>query len=361
MGEFQKKAIWIALEGGSRGRISKDPADGAEQIRKIVSNCAEMGFNLIFPCVRTHDNTNGYTSKIEKNCYGWDLLEVLCQESRKHNIEIHPWFCFWGDGARAHPELHGIDEAGNVITLVNSDVPTLCPLRPESQEYMLALVEEIVEGYPIDGFHLDYIRYLHSPCYCDYHRSEFRRRYGADPIELDEGSQLWDAWNQFNVDGLTDFVGRLSGKIRKAGKKVSAALFPCGRHEIDTPDEPMVLNGIVPSGRMHPAYHVRRYWAIFQDWPNWCRLGYLDYATIMQYTPHLDMLAETADAGPTEANGAEFIMGLGLIWGQTADTLVQQIQLCADKGLTGICFFDYFHLMDWSESDRGKVIDCLKS
>ena len=360
MSGFQKKALWIALEGRFRERISKDPAAGAEQIRKIVSDCAEMGFNLIFPCVRTHDNTNGYTSDIEKNYYGWDLLEVFCQESKKHDIEIHPWFCFWGDGARARPEATAVDYDGSLVDIGDGNL-TMCPLRPESQEYMLSLVAELVERYPIDGFHMDYIRYPHEVCYCDYHRDQFRQKFGADPRELDEGSELWGAWNQFNVDGLTDFVGRVSAKVRDAGKKVSAALFPCGRHETDTPDRPMVLDGIVPGKQMGKAYHAKRWWAIFQNWPDWCRKGYLDYASIMQYTPDIAKVAETADAGPTAANGAQFIMGLGLIWGQTADTLVQQIQLCAEKGLTGICFYDYFCLSDFSESDRGKVIASLKS
>ena len=359
MSGFQKKALWIALEGRFRERISRDPAAGAEQIRKIVSDCAEMGFNLIFPCVRTHDNTNGYTSDIEKNYYGWDLLEVFCEECKKHDIELHPWFCFWGDGARVHPEATVVDYDGSLTDIGDGNL-TMCPMRPEAQEYMLSLVTELVERYPIDGFHLDYIRYPHRPCYCDYHRDQFRQKFGTDPHELDESSQLWDAWNQFNVDGLTDFVGRVSGKVSEAGKKVSAALFPCGRHAVDSPDKPLVLNRIVPGKEMGKVQHNKRYWAIFQDWPYWCRMKYLDYAAIMQYTPHLDMAAETAEAGPTTANGAQFIMGLGLIWDQTADTLVQQIQLCAEKGLTGICFYDYFHLMDWSESDRAKVIASLK-
>ena len=360
MSEFRKKALWIALEQHYRERISKDPAIGAEQIRKIVSDCAEMGFNLIFPCVRTHDNTNGYTSKIEKNYYGWDLLDVFCQECSKNGIEIHPWFCFWGDGAGVYPELHAIDVTGNVIEIKKGQ-PTLCPLRPESQEYMLSLVEEIVENYPIDGFHLDYIRYPHSPCYCDYHRDQFRREFGADPRELDEGSQLWDAWNQFNVDGLTDFVGRVSSKVRESGKKVSAALFPWGRHELDTPDKPMLLDRIVSGKEMSKVHHDKRYWAIFQNWPDWCRKGYLDYAVIMQYTPRLELVAETADGGPTAADGAEFIMGLALIWGQTIETLLPQIQLCAEKSLSGICFYDYFNLSDWGSQERQKIVAIINA
>ncbi len=359
MSVFRKKAVWIGLEGSLREEVSKDPVAGAEQVRRIVSNCAEMGFNLIFPCVRTHDGATAYRSRIEKNYYGWDVLAVLCETAAESGIEIHPWFCFWGDGGRAHPELHGIDDAGKVINVVNSDCPTLCPLRPESQQYMLSLVEEIIEQYPADGFHLDYIRYMHSPCYCDYHRDQFRSRYGRDPVELDENSELWDEWNRFNADGLTDFVGRISAKVRSSGKKVSAALFPTGRHEIDTPDKPMVLDRIVPSRQMHPAYHVRRFWAIFQDWSAWCRKGYLDYAAIMQYTPRLDVVEETARSGPAAAEGAEFIMGLGLIWGQTIQTLIPQIQLCARKGLAGVCLFDYFNLVKWSESDRRKIIDTL--
>ena len=359
MNTFEKKALWIALEGGYRERISRDPSEGEAQVSRIVSDCAEMGFNLMFPCMRTHDNTDGYESEIEKNYYGWDLLSVFCREAKEKGIEIHPWFCFWGDGANVHPELHAIDWEGNPIT-AGENTPTLCPLRPESQEYMLSLVGEIIERYPVDGFHLDYIRYLHAPCYCDTHREQFRRSYGVDPMELNEDSELWDAWNRFNSEGMSDFVKRVSAKVRDAGKKVSAALFQIGRHVVDSPDHPLALNRIVRGEKMGKVHHGRRYWAIFQDWPTWCDRGYLDYVITMQYTPHLDMIEESAVGGLAAAKEAKFLMGLGLIWGQTAETLVSQIEVCRQKGLAGVCFYDYFHLMDWKAADREKVVEAIK-
>ena len=356
---FDKKALWIALEGNFRKRISTDPAIGAGQISRIVSNCAEMGFNLLFPCVRTHDNTIGYTSNIEKNYYGWDLLEIFCRECEKHGVELHPWFCFWGDGARKHPDATVVDHDSSLVDIGDGNL-TLCPLQPESQEYMISLVDELIGKYPIDGFHMDYMRYPHRPCYCSYHREQFGKKFGVDPIELDEGSELWGQWNRFNSEELTRFVGRVSGMVRASGKKVSGAFFPCGRHEIDSPDKPMPLDHIAAGKDMGEVHHNRRYWAIFQDWPTWCSKGYLDYAAIMQYTPQLDMLAETADLGPAAAAQAQFIMGMGLIWGQTPDKLARQIQLCAEKELKGVCFYDYFLLSDWSQADRDKVIACLR-
>jgi uncharacterized lipoprotein YddW (UPF0748 family) len=358
MDTFKKKALWIALEGDFRERISKNPGEGEEQISRIVSDCSEMGFNLILPCIRTHDNTNGYRSDIEKNYYGWDLLDVFCREAKGKGIKIHPWFCFWGDGANRHPELHSADWQGNPIT-AGENTPTLCPLRPESQEYMLSLVGEIIERYPVDGFNLDYIRYLHAPCYCDYHREKFRLSHGIDPIKLDEDSELWDTWNRFNSEGMTDFVRRVSEKVRDKGREVSADLFQIGRHVIDSPDRPLALSRIVPGDKMGKPHHLSRYWAIFQDWPAWCERGYLDCAITMQYTPHIDMVEESASGGLTAARSSELLMGLGLIWGQTAENLVQQIELCRQKGLAGVCFYDYFHLMDWKAADREQIIRAI--
>jgi hypothetical protein len=38
---------------------------------------------------------------------------------------------------------------------------------------------------------------------------------------------------------------------------------------------------------------------------------------------------------------------------------VKQVQLCREKGLSGVCFYDYFNLLDWSAIDRAAVVAVL--
>ena len=38
----------------------------------------------------------------------------------------------------------------------------LCPSHPENVAYELASIREIVERYPVNGIHLDYVRYPSS-------------------------------------------------------------------------------------------------------------------------------------------------------------------------------------------------------
>src|SRR5690606_18644407 len=71
--------------------------------------------------------------------------------------------------------------------VMNLNVPAIMldPGVPEVRDYVVAVVEELVREYDVDGIHLDYVRYP-SPDY-GYHpraRAAFEELVGVDPLWL---------------------------------------------------------------------------------------------------------------------------------------------------------------------------------
>ena len=151
----------------------------------------------------------------------------------------------------------------------------LSPLVPAAQSYTVDLVRELARAYPLDGIHLDYIRYP-GPDF-DYSRAalaEFRRASvargvpAADRRRLDRAATadptVWArtypvAWSAFREERLTALVARLR----------AAALG--------------VRPGLAISAAVAPDAETARTEKL-QPWGHWADAGYLDAVCPMIYT-----------------------------------------------------------------------------
>ena len=88
-----------------------------------------------------------------------------------------------------------------LITPDPLDEPLLLAARKMSDRmgaavYFLGVVRDILTRYPVDGIHLDYVRYPSSAVGYDWaSRSEFMRRTGVDPAGNHLSEQM--PWRQF--------------------------------------------------------------------------------------------------------------------------------------------------------------------
>ncbi|NJN75772.1 MAG: family 10 glycosylhydrolase [Synechococcaceae cyanobacterium RL_1_2] len=150
----------------------------------------------------------------------------------------------------------------------------LDPGNPEAVSYLLALIEEIVTNYNLDGLHLDYIRYPFQNLgakpiygYGFESRVEFWEQTNVDPAALAVEDPLWQEWTGFRTEQITEFVGKASRMIKKLKPQltISAAVFPYPRWE-----------------------RVAR---IQQDWEQWIEEGYIDWLVPMTYAENTAQLA----------------------------------------------------------------------
>ena len=221
----------------------------AEDITKVMHNCRAAGFNTILFQVRGN-GTALYRSRLEPWAEelggrdpGFDPLTVACDEAHRRGMALHAWANVmpgWrGDKPptdrrqlyHTHPDWFWRDAKGRrqPFGWYNS----LNPCYPEVREYLVAVMREIVAGYPIDGLHLDYIRFPN-----EWHKSYGRSRsvpdYPRDSKTLSLFAQATGRmpdsapalWNQWRTDNVTQLVLDIRTMMRasKPGIQLSAAV-----------------------------------------------------------------------------------------------------------------------------------------
>jgi uncharacterized lipoprotein YddW (UPF0748 family) len=183
-------------------------------------------------------------------------------------------------------------------------------------EHLEAVVREIVRSYPLDGLHLDFIRYP-GPDY-DYSPSAleaFRRLRGEGDL-LGAPSRSPAAWDDYRRSTVTVLASRLAGAARseRPGLVVSAAV---------TPDEAQAV--------------AHRY----QAWPQWLSEGLLDAVIPMAYTPDSRIFrAQVEQARALVRDGQRLWAGIGA-YRLDVPGIVEKIQVARESGAMGVVLFSH--------------------
>ena len=165
--------------------------------------------------------------------------------NRKQLYWSHPdWF--WRDaGGRRQP-----------LGWYNS----LNPCYPEVRRYLVAVMQEIVGKYPVDGLHMDYIRfpndwhdsYLPAGRVPDYPRDRrtlalFKRATGHTPAS---NRPAWDAWR---TEQITQLVRDIRTMMRRTFTR--SWRTSCARRRQSAPSSPLAAraNHSAPTERKKPA------------------------------------------------------------------------------------------------------------
>jgi len=208
-----------------------------------MENCRRAGFNTVLFQVRGN-GTVLYRSRIEPwseefagRDPGFDPLAIACREAHKRGLSLHAWVNVipgWrGKGPptnpkqlyRSHPDWFWRDANGRrqPFGWYNS----VNPCYPEVRQYLVSVMHEIVKNYPVDGLHMDYIRFSNDwadsykplASVPDYPRdprtlSLFRQATGKTP------SSSPAAWNQWRTDQITRLVRDIRTMTRRVAPRV---------------------------------------------------------------------------------------------------------------------------------------------
>ncbi|MBI4717735.1 MAG: family 10 glycosylhydrolase [Planctomycetes bacterium] len=269
------RAIWVTRWD------YKSPAD----IARVMENCRRAGFNTVLFQVRGN-GTVFYRSRLEPwadelggRDPGYDPLSVACKEAHKRGLQLHAWANVipgWrGDGPPANRRQLFIARAGWFWRDAWGRrqpfgwYQSLNPCYPEVRKYLADVMHEIVSKYPVDGLHMDYIRfpnewndsYPRGATVPDYPRDRrtvamFKAATGRLP---DQAPALWSQWR---ADQVTRLVADIHKAVKRARPKawLSAAV------------------GAVPeeAKRNH-----------FQDAHTWIARGHVDAVYPMNYASNL--------------------------------------------------------------------------
>lgn len=254
-----------------------------------------------------------------------DQLQLSTEAGQRHQLAVHAWIVCW-DLTGAPPEF--IDRMRSQDRLIQradgSELRWLNPAHPANVQLMVDSLVEVAARYPIQGIHLDYIRYPdRNACYSSFSRQRFEewlgRRVPNWPRDAQPGGALDPQYRRFRAEQITLAVRTVHRAIRR-----------------NHPD--LTLSAAVWGG--YPAVVD----SIGQDWPTWLERGYIDFVTPMNYASDYAafmQLTRTQMQLPQATNRIRPGIGVTAAESQlSADQVIRQIGGARSLGATGWVLFD---------------------
>jgi len=355
--------VWVGFLPGCQGPRIRGPIRAIwvtrfdyrtpDDVKQIIDDCAAAGFNVILFQVRGN-GTAFYRSKLEPwadelggTDPGWDPLQVACEQAHRRGVALHAYVnampAWRGTQPPAnpeqlynrHPEWFWYDQHGNRQAL-SSFYVSLNPCLPEVRAYIVAVFEDLVSRYDVDGLHLDYIRFPNEPpatprgSGIDYPRDArtlalFREATGKTPDDDPA------AWNRWRTDCVTQVVADTHAMLRRVKPRA-------------------VLSAAVAAVRQNGLAH-------FQDAQQWMQDGLVDAVFLMNYTDSPETFAQRIDPWLEIESQAAVVPGLwfgrheGKSVEEAAAAVKEQIEIARAK--TGhFCLFAYSSLFDSRDQER---------
>ncbi len=323
-----------------------------EKIDRFLEKAGRLGITDLFVQIRGRGDAyyaSRYEPRAETLSDHFDPLEYLLNHPLRKNFRVHAWintFYVWSKPGQprfrdhlilrrpdwlARP-FHGPVDPQDTLYLNqirSREGIFLSPLLPGVQRHILNVVTDILSRYPVDGLHLDYIRYP-GPDF-DFHpylRRQFRNRYLIDPLDFKSNPEQFlrqytragydyysFCWGKFLQDGLSRFVQRLSQRVRHR--------FP----------------GVLLTAAVK-ADLAQAHWKYYQSWERWVKNGWLDYVVPMNYTANNLTFVQRIRVMLQEVSPDRIVMGVSL-YNQTPAQVAEKIRLVQEIGLKGATLFSY--------------------
>lgn len=332
------RAMWL-----DRGTIVK--AKSKAELAPIFDRMVEAGINTVF-----FETVNAsypvYPSRVapEQNplTRGWDPLQAAIELAHERGIELHAWVWVFAGANQGHndilnqpqtylgpvlsrnPDWVLKDQNGEVFNRTPGFKKAFYdPANPEVRKYLLALFQEIIDNYDVDGLQLDYIRYPFQDKitkqnfgYTDVSRELFKQSYGVDPVNIKPSSPQWEAWKGFRIQQVDSFVAEVAQKLKQKRPDLilSTAVFPMERKE--------------------------RLNTLQQNWEEWLYSEWVDMMVLMTYALNTGSFAEKTKVVHDYSHNLSglIIPGIRLLNVPDTETL-DQMQLLRNMPANGFALF----------------------
>ena len=334
------RAAWITAVYGldwprTRATSPENTRKQQAELIEILDKLKAANFNTVLFQTRTRGDVL-YKSSIEPyNSIltgkvggepGYDPLAFAVAECHKRGMECHAWMVTIPLGSRKHVAALGKES----VTRKKRDICVpykreyfLNPGHPQTKEYLMSLVREVVERYDVDGVHFDYLRYpVNTPRFPD---SYDYKRYG-------NGRSL----AQWRRDNITEIVRYIYKGVKAMKPWVKVSTCPVGKYR-DTSRY---------SSRGWNAFHT-----VNQDVEGWLGEGIQDQVYPMMYFRKNGFYPFALD-WKEQSNGRQIIPGLGVYFlhpdegNWTVDEIERQINFVRAQGLSGEAHYRVKYLMD---------------
>ena len=321
----------------------------SSQLETVIENSAAAGFDTLLFQVRGTASTY-WPSRLEPWAEelggvdpGFDPLQSALELAHARGLELHAWVNVmpsWRglDPPRSaehlwhqRPAWHWHDAQGSRQKLCEDFYVSLNPCLPEVRAHLVAVLEELVSNYAIDGLHLDYMRFpneepaLPAGTQDDWPRdARTLELFEGDTglIDPDQDAAQWDRWRADCVTRLLRSIRHMIDRLRPASQLSCA---------------------VGPTAELAAVHH--------QDWPSWVEEGLLDRIFPMNYSADMATFEERLAGWQTVDSRVPVMMG---VMAGIAPPQVRLEQLEQVEGRFGrSCLFAYCMLWDSANTILG--------
>lgn len=312
------RAVWM-----DRKSIPKT----AQGIRELVRKYAKAHINTLYPEVIFNGYSAYKSSYLTQNDLwdGIDMLGIIIDEAHKRGMEVHPWVWVFRVGNKddkggilsRHPNWAALNKDGK--SLSESGGYWLCPSNLAVRRLLLGAIRELAQKYPVDGIHLDYIRFENqSPvpyCYDEGCRSRFKEENGIDPLDIEPFTEPVVTWHLWRENQINTFVAQVRDELLKVRPDIKLSAAVAADPEKSRLD-------------------------YLQDWRHWAVNEWLDFAAPMTYTgDYYYFLSEVCNAKSTTGVWTLFAPGIGLHLQADPNPMLDQVQIARTVPVSGVSLF----------------------
>ncbi len=355
------RALWVV----------RNTLTSPEKIHRMVESARAAGFNTLIVQVRGRGDAY-YKSRWEPRAaelkdqpLDFDPLTTTLAEAHQHGMKVHAWLntsllanldSLPADPKHVynkHPEwlavprpvaaeLYGLSPndpqyRNRIVEWSKANRAELegvytGPANPKVREHIYRIWMDVLEHYPVDGLHFDYVR-LASPDFdysrtslqqfwkwlklqlSDSERSRLKKLFKENPLAAAESHA--DRFAEFQRAQITLLVERIyrAVKKRRPAALVSAAVF---------------------------ANDENAYTRRFQDWRRWLQMGILDVACPMAYSTDTAVFRKQIEVATLTAHnsGRRVWAGIGA-YRIPVESTVEKIGAARSLNADGIILFSY--------------------
>lgn len=334
------------------------------QINTMISRAVNGNYNaIVMEVLAYHDRTgtghgaywnSSIVPKATDISGGIDPLAQVISLAQANDIEIHAWIVpfrlssqtTWppsGTTRLSADMLMVQDNNIGSITRVDNRFYALDPGNPDSQQYIIDIVNELSNNYDIDGINLDYIRYEVSdagyPAVLNNPKSSLERFKSITGF-VGTPSTSNSSWSNFRRRGISELVRRIYPTV----------------HTANNPRQPLMLSAdLIAFGNAPSNFTSTSSYQLYQDWLTWVNDGYLDAAMVMNYkrewSPPQDSwyrnwVNRSLSWVPADRH---FYAGQGNYLNPKADSITQ-MAYALNQGADGVVNFSYAATADENEN-----------
>lgn len=325
------RGVWLASHFNSSVLTSVTSIKNALDFLQI------NGFNAVFPAVWNQGWTGFPSEVMERHGFpkqdpdygNFDPLETIVKEGKNRGMLVIPWFEYGfaasplengGHILQNKPQWSAIDSAGNKVR--HGSLTWMNSLNSEVQEFMLALVLEVIEKYDVDGIQGD-DRYPAMPFNAGYDintKNLFKAKFGTNPPNNGKEAR----WVKFRADLMTQYLRRIFSQVKSKKSScivsVSPSPSPFGLENLMQDSDTWVKQNLVDF--LHPQLY-RDSFAKYQNEVNRLKSTFTA-SQRKKFAPGIAFTVNLSSPTPTNLSSNE---------------IVKMVQLNRSSGLSGEVFF----------------------